>query len=328
MDDHVQVETGPLDVFAQPTLAVGLIDGPLQPLGRLEVLAPNVDIGLMTADGKGRDDHAFEQCVWIPLHDVAVLERTGLALVRVDHEVLWLGRFLGDEGPLPAGGKPGPTQSAQISFGDLVDHLFRGHGGERFPGRAISVVSNVILVPGPVGIFQSRGEHRPVGADERIGFRGRGGATRFRECILNDRVDSFTLKRPDKTFVDLGHGRHFTGAQALDLGESDFLTRRGFARLDLQAILDLLQQVSGPAQHAWQARANPKFAPAHWFGVEHVVERDCFTHVRTCHTQGLSHPSFCLLGDVTLILLDEPQQRQHGCSRLLVKLQNFLGPGV
>jgi hypothetical protein len=60
VDHHVQVKPGPLDILAEPALSVGLIYGALKALRRPEVLAPNVDIGLVTADGKSCDDHAFE----------------------------------------------------------------------------------------------------------------------------------------------------------------------------------------------------------------------------------------------------------------------------
>src|SRR6516225_4153664 len=85
VDHDFQVKAGPLDVLAEPIPAIGLTDGALQALGRTEILAPNVNIGLVTADGMGRDDYAFEQGVRITLQDIAVFEGSGLALVSVDH---------------------------------------------------------------------------------------------------------------------------------------------------------------------------------------------------------------------------------------------------
>src|SRR5262249_29710169 len=156
--DHVQVKAGPLDVLAKPTLVIGLIYSALQPLGWPEVFAPNVDIGLMAADGIGCDDHAFKEGVRVPLQDVAVLKGPGLTLVRIDNEVLWFGRFLRNEGPLLTGGEPRPAQTAQLGFGNFVDDLCRGHGGESFSGLEISTISDVVFEPCSVWIAEARGK--------------------------------------------------------------------------------------------------------------------------------------------------------------------------
>src|SRR5437870_1979954 len=116
----------------------------------------------MTADGVGCQEHALEQGVRVPLEDVAVLEGPGLALVRVDYQILWFGRLLRDEGPLSTSQKSGPAQTAQPGFGDLAGHLFRSHGSKSLPGRQISAVSDIVFEPAPVRIFEARGEHRPI----------------------------------------------------------------------------------------------------------------------------------------------------------------------
>ena len=85
MNDNIQVKTGSLNVLAQPSLARCLIDRTLQAFSRAKVLTPNVDVCLVTADGVGGNEHAFQQGMWIPFHDVTVLEGAGLTLVCVDH---------------------------------------------------------------------------------------------------------------------------------------------------------------------------------------------------------------------------------------------------
>ncbi len=154
------------------------------------------------------------------------------------------------------------------------------------------------------------------------GFRGAG----FRERVPDDRLEGPSLQGADEAFIELGHGRHLAGAQALDFLESDLLARGGLAGADLQALLHPLQDLSGAAQEAGQTGADPKLAPAHRLGVEHVVEGDRLPDVRACHAQGTSHPGLCLLGDVPQVLLDEPQERQHGCLRMLVTPEDPLGP--
>src|SRR5207247_10801069 len=102
-----------------------------------------------------------------------------------------------------------------------------------------------------------------------------------------------------------------------------FLARRGFAGADLQALLDSLQQSFGTAQNAWQTRADSKLAPAHWFGMEHVVEGDDFADVRDRDCNEAANPGLCLRRDIALGLLEEPQERQHGCLQVFVALHDL-----
>src|SRR5262249_3424974 len=112
--------------------------------------------------GIGCNDRAFEESMGVPLQDVAVLEGPGLALVSVDHEILWFSRFLGNKGPLPTGGKASTAKTTQLSFINLVGHLLLGHDGESFSGCEISTLSDVIFEPRPVWILEPRREHGPV----------------------------------------------------------------------------------------------------------------------------------------------------------------------
>src|SRR5262249_5185880 len=153
----------------------------------------------------------------VPLQDVAVLEGSGLALVRVDYQICWFGRLLWDEGPLSTGWKPRAAQTAQLGSRNLVDHLFGRHGGDSFPCREISAVRDVVFEPRSTRILEARGKHRPVRADEGFRLRGRFRFPGFRESVLDDPVDSLALKGADEALVELGHGRHLASAQALDL---------------------------------------------------------------------------------------------------------------
>ena len=101
MDDDVEIETGSLNIFAEPVPAVGFIDGALEAFSRTEIFAANVDIRLMTADGISRNDHSFEKSVRVPFQDVAILESSRFALICVDDEVFWFWALFGNESPLP-----------------------------------------------------------------------------------------------------------------------------------------------------------------------------------------------------------------------------------
>ena len=90
MDHHIQIETAPLNILAEPAVGVRFVHGTAEALGRLEVLASNIDVRLVAPDGIRRDDHPFEKGMGIPLEEVSILKGPGLSLVGVDHEILGL----------------------------------------------------------------------------------------------------------------------------------------------------------------------------------------------------------------------------------------------
>jgi hypothetical protein len=69
---------------------VRLLDRRVHLLQRLGELAADVDVGGLGADRVGGDGGALDQRVRRPPHDLAVLERAGLALVRVYAQVVRL----------------------------------------------------------------------------------------------------------------------------------------------------------------------------------------------------------------------------------------------
>src|SRR5690242_2667697 len=145
----------------------------------------------MTADRKGSDDDALEQGVRISFHDVAILESSRFALIRVDHEILWLGRLFRNERPLPAGWKSRSTEAPQFGFDDLVDNLLRSHGAQNLLGRRVSAVSNVVFEPRAVYILETLREDGPVRAN--VGFRLRRQIlfAGVRKRIVDKRIDGF-----------------------------------------------------------------------------------------------------------------------------------------
>jgi len=97
MHDDLEVEARALDVLAEKALVVGFLDGSAQDAPRLHVLTADIDEAKVRADGARGDEHALDEGVRIALHEVAVLEGAGLALVRVDHEIPRGRRALGNE---------------------------------------------------------------------------------------------------------------------------------------------------------------------------------------------------------------------------------------
>src|SRR5437879_4775404 len=106
--DDLEVEARALDVLAEETRVVGFLDGGAHDAPRLDVLAADVDEAQVRADGARGDEHALDEGVRIALHEIAVLEGAGLALVRVDHEIARRRRALGNEAPIHAGGEARP----------------------------------------------------------------------------------------------------------------------------------------------------------------------------------------------------------------------------
>src|SRR2546422_7890613 len=168
MDYHIQIEAASLDVLAQPTPGVGLLHRTTEALGRPEILAPNVDVGLVASNGKGSDDHAFQEHMWVALQDVSIFEGPRLPLVGVDYEVLGLWTGLRDKGPLPRCWKPSSPQAAEVCPGDLVNDLRRGHGRKRFFGRNVTFVGDVRIPPRALWVFKPRREHGAIGRDKGL----------------------------------------------------------------------------------------------------------------------------------------------------------------
>src|SRR5215472_14771280 len=84
----MEAEIAAQDIAAEVSGAVGLVDSLLATLVGLPDLAVDVVVSALAAHGIGRDRHALDQDVRVVAHDVAVLERTGLSLVGVAHQVL------------------------------------------------------------------------------------------------------------------------------------------------------------------------------------------------------------------------------------------------
>ena len=64
----------------------------------------------------------------IVLQNGAVFAGARLALVAVDQNVFWLGRFLGNKGPLQSGGKAGAATPAKVGGLDLINDVVGRHG--------------------------------------------------------------------------------------------------------------------------------------------------------------------------------------------------------
>ena len=78
------------DVIAQKTVLLRLGDGRFQPAHGQRILRPDINIPLVAAHGAAGDHHALQHAVGVTLHNGAVHERTGIALVAVADDVFFL----------------------------------------------------------------------------------------------------------------------------------------------------------------------------------------------------------------------------------------------
>ncbi len=98
---------------------------------------------MVGADTPGGDQHPLEDAVGIPLHDAAVHEGAGVALVAIaDDEFVRAGLAPG-EVPFPAGRETPAAASAQAGFGDHRAEGLGGHLAERAVGGLISAEGDV-----------------------------------------------------------------------------------------------------------------------------------------------------------------------------------------
>ena len=119
VDHEVEGVLGAEDALAEVALGVGLLDGRLEDVGLVRVLAADEDEALVGPGGDRADDAALDQQVRVLLHQQPVLERAGLGLVGVAAEEL-VHRALGDEAGLLAHGEAGAAAAAQPGLLELV----------------------------------------------------------------------------------------------------------------------------------------------------------------------------------------------------------------
>src|SRR5437867_7197876 len=167
MDDDIQVEAAPLDVLAQPASGVSFFHCPIEAMSRAEILAPNVNVGLVAPDRVGSDQHALEKCMRVALEDVSILESPRLPFVGVDDQILGLRTTLWDERPFSSCRKPGSAQTAKVGPRDLVYDLRRRHR-ERLPGCGVTFVRDVSVPPGSPCVLEPRREHWSIGRDKGL----------------------------------------------------------------------------------------------------------------------------------------------------------------
>ena len=83
--------------------------------------------------------------MWIAFEHAAIHERARIAFVGVADDILLRAYRFRDRAPLQPGWVSSTAASAQAAFGDLVDHLARGHLRQRFDQSGVAVCGDIVL---------------------------------------------------------------------------------------------------------------------------------------------------------------------------------------
>ena len=115
-----------------------------------------MDVVVAHADthGIGSNRHAFDHCVRVELHDVAVFAGAGLALIGIADQVLLTGELARHETPLQAGRETRAAASAQARLFDRGNHLVLG--------QAFATVSRQYFAQGLVSTARFIGRKTPI----------------------------------------------------------------------------------------------------------------------------------------------------------------------
>ncbi len=135
------------------------------------VLGAHIEKPKACRDREGRDGHALEHQIQVVREELPVLERAGLALVGVAHDVAERVGRLRARRPLRAGGEPGASSTTQAASGDFGERVVAAAAGSRRNGVSRRDGRREQEVPPPdVGVHDEKlewpgGERSPC-ADE------------------------------------------------------------------------------------------------------------------------------------------------------------------
>ena len=158
---EVEIEAAAQNVVPQQAQLLGLGNGGFQPGHGQGILGPDVDIALVAAGGQARDHHALQHGMGVALHNGAVHEGAGVALVAVADDVLLVGLLPAGAVPLAAGGEAAAAPAPEAGVDDVLTDLLIRHL-EQGPLKAgVAALGDVLLdVLGVAGAAVL--QHHPV----------------------------------------------------------------------------------------------------------------------------------------------------------------------
>ncbi len=159
MDDQIQVEPAAEDVRAEVAGLVCLGDRGPQPASAVHQFPAQVDEGVVRPHRERGDDDALDQRMWVGHHQRRVLAGTGLALIRVDDQIVRFAVALRDEAPLHAGGEASAATAPQTGVLDKPDDGVRTRL-QRLAQRLVTIGAFVGGERPGLGSVPASGENR------------------------------------------------------------------------------------------------------------------------------------------------------------------------
>ena len=149
-----EVKAAAQDVIPQQAQLLGLGNGGFQPGHSQGILGPDVDIALVAAGGQARDHHALQHGMGVALHNGAVHEGAGVALVAVADDIL-------DRRILAAGGEAAAAPAPEAGVDDVPADLLIRHLEQGTLEAGVAALGDVLLdVLGVAGAAVL--QHHPV----------------------------------------------------------------------------------------------------------------------------------------------------------------------
>jgi len=223
------------------------------------VLAAYVDECVLRTHSVTGDQQPFDHPERIAVHEHAVFERTGLALVGIADHIAGPG-IARCELPLQAGRESRAAAADQLAGLHLGDHLRGSHLAEDLAQRCHAALCAVVVQAGGVHDADVGEGHLDQPADLELRGRGRS---------IQQGIDR---SRCMPRAVDQRGRRAVTQPQAADRLQRHRAIRGGLAGRASQSFPKRGQQHVAAAHRARSIDADADELAAHRFGMEHVVE--------------------------------------------------------
>ena len=252
------------------------------------------------------------------MDELAILERAGLALVRVTDEINWLASAFGKETPFQAAGKSCAATTANLAVFDLGDDGLGFHP-ERLRQRAVAAGADVFVDRTRVAGLAHVGEQHA--------FFQRMRRERFRQGLLVefagdlDAIDDCLgfIRRQilEQLVVDHHHGPGAAGREALDCGNRELSVGGVYVEPDAELLLQSSENAAAAAEFAGERPADFDVKLAARLGSEHRVECHHFPNVDRLQAKLRRGPFDLFPAKLAGVFLQQMQQPQHRCAFVL-----------
>ncbi len=133
------------DAVAQDAEPAGVFGSLAHALHGKGVLGAHIDIPFVSADSPAGNDHAFDDAVGIALHDAAVHESAGVALIAVADNVFFAFGLLAGHVPFHAGGEAAAAAAPQARIEHFAAQLLGRHVKNRLSGGEVAAACDIFV---------------------------------------------------------------------------------------------------------------------------------------------------------------------------------------